>query len=154
MKTSKKSSIQKISPFLWFDNQAVEAASFYTGIFKNSKIISANPMTVTFELDGVEFMALNGGHHHAFTEAISFFVHCTTQKEIDRLWSKLTAGGGKESQCGWLLDKYGVSWQIIPNDLGKLLGDNDRVKANRVMQAMLQMKKMDINGLKKAYKGQ
>ena len=154
MKTSKKKSFQKITPFLWFDNQAEEAAKFYTGIFKNSKILSANPMTVTFELEGVEFMALNGGPHHKFTEAVSFFVHCKTQKEVDRLWNKFTENGGKESQCGWLLDRFGVSWQIIPDDLGKLLGDNDRVKANRVMQAMLQMKKIDIAGLKKAHKGQ
>ena len=153
MKTSKKASIQKITPFLWFDNQAEEAAKFYVSVFKNSKVINVNPMTATFMLDGVEFMALNGGPHHKFTEAISFFVHCKTQKEIDGLWKKFTANGGKESQCGWLLDKYGVSWQIIPDDLGKLLNDKDRVKANRVMQAMLQMKKIEINGLKKAYKG-
>ena len=153
MKTTKKSSIQKITPFLWFDNQAEEAAKFYTRVFKNSRILNANPMTVTFVLDGVEFMALNGGPHHKFTEAVSFFVHCKTQKEIDGLWKKLTAEGGQESQCGWLLDKYGVSWQIIPDDLGKLLGDKDRTKANRVIQAMLQMKKIDIAGLKKAYKG-
>ncbi|MFA5835169.1 MAG: VOC family protein [Bacteroidota bacterium] len=152
MKTTKKSSIQKIRPFLWFDNQAEEAAKFYTGVFKNSRILNANPMTVTFVLDGLEFMALNGGPHHKFTEAISFFVHCTTQKEIDGLWKKLIADGGQESQCGRLFDKYGVSWQIIPHDLGKLLGDKDRVKANRVMQAMLQMKKIDIAGLKKAHK--
>ncbi len=152
-KQSKKVPIQKITPFLWFDNNAEEAAKFYVSVFKNSKILSVNPMTVTFELDGVKFMGLNGGPHHKFTEAISFFVHCNTQKEVDTFWRKLAADGGTESQCGWLLDKYGVSWQIIPEDLGKLLGGKDRTKANRVMQAMLQMKKIDIAGLKKAYKG-
>ncbi len=151
MKTSKEVSVQKITPFLWFENQAEEAAKFYISVFKNSKILSVNPMTVTFELEGIKFMALNGGPHHKFTEAISFFVHCQTQKEVDGLWKKFTANGGKENQCGWLLDKYGVSWQIIPSDLGKLLGDKDRAKANRVMQAMLQMKKIDIAELKRAY---
>ena len=153
--------MQKIAPFLWFDNQAEEAANFYTSIFKNSRIVNvarygdAGPgpkgsvMVVNFELEGQEFVALNGGPQFKFTEAISFVVHCETQEEVDSYWSKLTKGGN-ESQCGWLKDKYGLSWQITPNILPKLLSDPNRQKANRVMQAMLPMKKIDIKKLKEA----
>jgi predicted 3-demethylubiquinone-9 3-methyltransferase (glyoxalase superfamily) len=153
--------MQKITPFLWFNDQAEEAMNFYTSIFKNSKIGSisrygeggpgqpGSVMTATFELDGQEFMALNGGPLFTFTEAISFFVNCETQAEVDELWTKLTEGG-EESQCGWLKDKYGLSWQIVPTALGELLNDPDAEKAGRVMNAMLQMKKIDIAGLKAA----
>ena len=158
--------MQKITPFLWFDNQAEEAVNFYTSLFKNSKIenvarydeagakVSGRPkgsvMTMTFQLNGQEFNALNGGPQFKFTEAISFFVNCETQAEVDELWNKLTEGG-EEVQCGWLKDKYGLSWQIVPTALGELMGDKDPEKAQRVMQAMLQMKKIDIAGLKRAY---
>jgi len=157
--------MQKITPFLWFDGKAEEAMNFYTSIFKNSKIgrISrygdAGPgpkgtvMSATFQLDGQEFMALNGGPQFKFTEAISFFVNCETQEEVDELWEKLSAGGPK-SRCGWLKDKYGLSWQIIPSALGKMLGDKDPEKSQRVMKAMLQMDKIDIKGLEQAYKQQ
>jgi predicted 3-demethylubiquinone-9 3-methyltransferase (glyoxalase superfamily) len=154
--------MQKITPFLWFNDQAEEAMNFYTAIFKNSKITSVSRygeggpgpqgsvMTATFELDGQEFMALNGGPLFTFTEAISFFVNCETQAEVDELWGKLTEGG-EESQCGWLKDKFGLSWQIVPSVLGELLNDPDAEKASRVMNAMLQMKKIDIAGLRAAY---
>ena len=154
--------MQKITPFLWFNDQAEEAMNFYTAIFKNSKISSVSRygeggpgpqgsvMTATFELNGQEFMALNGGPLFTFTEAISFFVNCETQAEVDELWEKLTEGG-EESQCGWLKDKYGLSWQIVPSVLGELLNDPDAEKAGRVMNAMLQMKKIDIAGLRSAY---
>lgn len=156
--------MQKITPFLWFDNQAEEAMNFYVSIFKNSKIVSvsrygdAGPgpkgsvMTATFQLDGQEFIALNGGPHFKFTEAISLFVKCQTQHEVDDFWEKLSQGGQK-SQCGWLKDKFGLSWQIVPTILGELLGDQDREKSKRVMQAMLQMTKIDIEGLKRASEG-
>lgn len=154
--------MQKIAPFLWFDDQAEEAMHFYTSIFKNSKVgtdsrypegapgPAGKVMSATFQLEGQEFMALNGGPLFKFTEAISFFVNCETQEEVDELWAKLSAGG-KESQCGWLKDKFGLSWQIIPSTLGRMLGDKDREKAKRVMQAMLKMKKIDIAGLQRAY---
>jgi predicted 3-demethylubiquinone-9 3-methyltransferase (glyoxalase superfamily) len=142
--------MQKITPFLWFENQAREAADFYGSIFKNSRIINSNPMVVTFELEGQKFMALNGGPQFKFTEAISLFVDCETQEEVDYYWEKLTAGG-QESQCGWLKDKYGLSWQIVPSILGKLIGDKDPKKANNALQAMLQMKKIDIAKLKEAH---
>lgn len=156
--------MQKITPFLWFDDKAEEAMKFYTSIFKNSKIGSvtrygdAGPgpkgtvMSATFELEGQKFMALNGGPLFKFTEAISFFVNCETQQEVDELWEKLSAGGEK-SRCGWLKDKYGLSWQIIPSVLGELLGDKDPAKSKRVMKAMLQMDKIDIEGLKRAHAG-
>jgi predicted 3-demethylubiquinone-9 3-methyltransferase (glyoxalase superfamily) len=156
--------MQKITPFLWFDGKAEEAVNFYVSIFKNSQIISmvrfgeAGPgpegsvMSATFQLEGQEFFALNGGPQFSFTPAISFFVNCETQAEVDELWEKLSAGGKKE-RCGWLRDKYGLSWQIIPTVLGKLLHDPDPTKANRVMQAMLQMDKLDINRLQQAYDG-
>ncbi len=154
--------MQKITPFLWFDDQAEEAMNFYVSIFKNSKVGTVTRyregapgpkgtvMSATFQLDGVEFMALNGGPLFKFNESISFFVNCETQAEVDELWEKLSAGGEK-SRCGWLKDKFGVSWQIIPKALMELLGDKDPQKAQRVMQAMLKMDKLDINGLRKAY---
>jgi predicted 3-demethylubiquinone-9 3-methyltransferase (glyoxalase superfamily) len=142
--------MQKITPFLWFDNQAEQAAKFYCSIFKNSKIVNSSPMIVTFELEGQKFMALNGGPQFKFTEAISFFVDCETQEEVNYYWEKLSEGGN-ESQCGWLKDKFGMSWQIIPSILGKLMGDPDHVKSQRVMNAMLQMRKIDIAKLKEAY---
>ena len=146
--------MQKITPFLWFDGNAEEAMNFYVSIFKNSKIVnlSRNGDTVfsgTFELDGQAFMALNGGPMFKFTEAISLFVSCKTQDEVDDLWEKLSAGGEK-SQCGWLKDKFGLSWQIIPTALGEMLGDPDPEKSQRVMQAMLQMSKIEIQKLKDA----
>ena len=152
--------MQKIRPFLWFDGKAEEAAKFYTSIFRNSKIVGvsrygeAGPgpkgtvMSVTFELEGQTFMALNGGPQFTFTPAISLFVNCETQQEVDELWEKLSEGGQK-SRCGWLQDKYGLSWQIIPTTLGKLLNDPDHGKASRVMKAMLQMDKIDIERLKR-----
>jgi predicted 3-demethylubiquinone-9 3-methyltransferase (glyoxalase superfamily) len=141
---------QKITPFLWFDGKAEEAAKFYTSIFRNSKIESLSPMSASFHLDGVEFIALNGGPQFKFTEAISFFVRCETQEEIDYFWERLSAGGSKE-QCGWLKDKFGVSWQIVPPVLGEMLNDEDQQKSQRVMQAMLGMGKLEINRLKEAY---
>jgi predicted 3-demethylubiquinone-9 3-methyltransferase (glyoxalase superfamily) len=143
---------QKIRPFLWFDGKAREAATFYTSIFKNSKIESVSPMSATFQIEGMEFIALNGGPQFKFTEAISFFVDCETQDEIDYFLEKLSAGGEK-SRCGWLKDRFGISWQIVPSVLGEMLNDEDDEKANRVMQAMLQMNKLDIQGLKAAYEG-
>ena len=154
--------MQKITSFLWFDDQAEEAANLYVSIFKNSKIVNiarygeAGPgpagtvMTVTFQLEGQEFIALNGGPQFKFTEAISFSVDCKTQEEVDELWEKLSAGG-EEGPCGWLKDKYGLSWQINPTVLGEMLSDPDPEKSQRVMKAMLQMKKIDIEGLKQAY---
>lgn len=154
--------MQKITPFLWFDGKAEEAMKFYTSIFKNSKAgkVSrygeAGPgpkgsvMSATFTLDGQEFMALNGGPQFKFTEAISLYVNCGSQKEVDELWEKLSEGGQKQ-QCGWLKDKFGLSWQIIPSDLGKMLGDPDPKKSQRVMKAMLQMTRIDIKALKQAY---
>jgi predicted 3-demethylubiquinone-9 3-methyltransferase (glyoxalase superfamily) len=138
--------MQKIRPFLWFDGKAEEAAKFYVSIFKNSKPLSPT----TFLLDGQEFFAFNGGPHFTFTPAISFFVNCETQQEVDELWEKLSEGGEK-SRCGWLKDKFGISWQIIPSVLGELMHDKDPEKAKRVRQAMLQMGKIEIEGLKKAY---
>ena len=142
--------MQKIVPFLWFDGKAEEAAKFYVSIFKNSKVLSATPMSVTFQLEGQQFYALNGGPQYKFTPAISLFVNCETQQEVDDLWGKLSASKADE-QCGWLKDKYGVSWQIIPTVLGKLMGDNNPKKANAAVQAMLKMKKIDIEGLQQAY---
>lgn len=147
----------KITPFLWFDNQAEEAMNFYTSIFRNSKVLSVTPgpnetfTAVTFELEGQEFIALNAGPDFKFNEAVSFYVNCNTQAEVDELWEKLTADGGEEGRCGWLKDKYGLSWQIIPTALGELMADPDREKAGRVMQAMLEMNKIDIAALQQAY---
>ncbi|HSX02887.1 MAG TPA: VOC family protein [Candidatus Saccharimonadia bacterium] len=157
--------MQKITPFLWFDTQAEEAMEFYCAIFKNSRIVTvsrygeAGPgpagsvMTGVFELEGQQFMALNGGPQFKFTEAVSFSVGCQTQAEIDELWSKLTADGGEESQCGWLKDRFGLSWQIVPTQLGELMADPDPARAGRVMQAMLQMKKLDLAALQAAADG-
>jgi predicted 3-demethylubiquinone-9 3-methyltransferase (glyoxalase superfamily) len=160
--------MQKITPFLWFDNQAEEAANFYASIFKNSKIghvarydeagakASGRPkgtaMTVAFQLEGQDFVALNGGPHFKFTEAVSFVVNCKTQKEVDHYWEKLSAGGDdKAQQCGWLKDKYGLSWQIVPVVLFEMLQDKNPKKSEGAMKAMLQMKKLDIQTLKQAY---
>ncbi len=151
--------MKKITPFLWFDNHAEQAMNFYVSVFKNSRVLGVTPgpngvaQSVTFELEGQEFMALNAGPQFKFNEAISFFVDCKTQEEVDELWAKLTADGGEESMCGWLKDKYGLSWQIIPSVLGELLNDPDPARAQRVMQAMLQMQKIDIAGLRQAYEG-
>jgi predicted 3-demethylubiquinone-9 3-methyltransferase (glyoxalase superfamily) len=154
--------MQKITPFLWFDNNAEEAIEFYLSIFENSKVVNmtrygeAGPgpkgtvMTATFQLDGQEFVALNGGPQFTFSPAISFFVSCETQQEIDELWEKLSAGGEK-NRCGWLRDKYGLSWQIVPPVLIEMLSDKDPEKSQRVMKAMLQMDKIDIGTLKHAY---
>jgi predicted 3-demethylubiquinone-9 3-methyltransferase (glyoxalase superfamily) len=142
---------QKITTFLWFDNQAQQAAKFYCTVFKNSRILQDTPLVVTFELEGQKFMAMNGGPMFKFTEAISLFVDCKTQAEVDKLWNKLTADGGAESMCGWLKDKYGLSWQIVPNVLIKLMSDKDQAKSQRVMQAMMKMKKINIQELKDAY---
>ncbi|MEW6682445.1 MAG: VOC family protein [Nitrospirota bacterium] len=158
--------MQKITPFLWFDHQAEEAAKFYVSIFKHSKIgkvarygeagakASGRPqgsvMTVAFQLEGQDFIALNGGPQFKFTEAISLSVDCKTQEEVDELWKKLSAGG-EEGPCGWLKDKYGLSWQINPSVLGEMLSDPDPAKSERVMNATLQMKKIDIKALEKAY---
>jgi predicted 3-demethylubiquinone-9 3-methyltransferase (glyoxalase superfamily) len=154
--------MQKITPFLWFDGRAEEAANHYTSVFRNSKIVNvtrygdAGPgpkgsvMTVAFQLDGQDFVALNGGPQFKFNEAISFVVNCETQQEIDSLWEKLSAGG-HPSRCGWLKDRFGVSWQIVPVALGRMVGDADPDKSRRVMEAMLQMDKLDISRLKQAY---
>ena len=149
--------MKKITPFLWFDTQAEEAMNFYVSLFKNSKVggVARGPdgkaFSVSFELDGQEFMGLNAGPQFKFNEAVSMFVNCEDQAEVDELWNKLTADGGEESMCGWLKDKYGLSWQIIPKALGELMGDPDPVKSQRVMQAMLQMKKIEVAGLQQAY---
>lgn len=157
--------MQKIVPFLWFDNQAEEAANFYTSIFENSKILEisrygkASPgptgtaMVVNFQLAGQGFNALNGGPQFKFTEAISLVINCETQEEVDYFWEKLTAGGGEESMCGWLKDKYGLSWQVIPSDLSKYIGGPDAAGAQRAVQAMFQMRKIDIAKLQEAYEG-
>jgi len=157
--------MQKITPFLWFDGKAEEAMNFYVSVFKNSKVVrvtrfgeggpgpKGTVMSATFQLDGQDFFALNGGPQFTFTPAISFFVNCETQQEVDELWEKLSEGGKKE-RCGWLKDKYGVSWQIIPSALGKMLQDKDAEKSKRVMKAMLQMDKIDIQTLKQAYEQQ
>jgi predicted 3-demethylubiquinone-9 3-methyltransferase (glyoxalase superfamily) len=154
--------VQKITPFLWFDGNAEEAAKFYVSIFTNSKIgtvqrcgdVGPGPkgsvMSVTFQLEGQEFFALNGGPQFKFTPAISLFVNCETQQEVDELWEKLAAGGRKD-RCGWLQDKFGLSWQIIPTQLGEMLGDKDPAKSQNVMKAMLQMEKIDIGKLRQAY---
>jgi len=160
--------MQKITPFLWFDDQAEAAVKFYTAIFRNSKILKVarysesgarasgrkrgSVMTVAFRLNGQEFVALNGGPVFKFTEAISFVVNCKTQAELDHFWKKLSAGG-KEIRCGWLKDQYGISWQIVPELLGKLMSSKDAAKSQRVMAAMLKMVKLDIKKLKAAYEG-
>jgi predicted 3-demethylubiquinone-9 3-methyltransferase (glyoxalase superfamily) len=157
--------MQKISTCLWFDGKAEEAMNFYLSIFKNGKVTSvmrhgeAGPgpkgsvLAVTFELEGQEFMGLNGGPHYQFTPAISMFVKCQTQAEVDDYWEKLLAGGGKPQQCGWLTDRYGMSWQIVPTALGEMLQDKDAAKSQRAMQAMMKMVKLDIAALRKAFEG-
>ena len=157
--------MQKITPFLWFNDNADEAIKFYTSVFKNSKLINASYygdagpgpkgtiMTATIELEGQRFSALNGGPHFKFTEAISLLVHCKTQEEVDYYWEKLTADGGQESQCGWLKDKFGLSWQITPDELLKVWTEGDPAKAQRVMQAMMTMKKLIIEDLEAAAAG-
>ena len=157
--------MQKITPFLWFDDKAEEAVNFYVSLFQNSKVINVarygdggprpkgTVMTVVFQLNGQEFVALNGGPHFKFTEAVSFVVNCETQEEVDRFWEKLSEGG-KKDRCGWLKDKYGLSWQIVPTILGELITDKDPRKAERVMQAIEKMHKLQIEGLKRAYQGQ
>ncbi|WP_337041658.1 VOC family protein [Emticicia sp. 17c] len=147
---------QKIAPFLWFNGNLEEALNLYTSVFKNTKIIFANRagnkiINAKFQLEGVEFMALDGGPAYAFNPAISFFVNCDTQDEVDELWDKLIANGGAPNRCGWLRDKFGVSWQIIPQALGQLLNDPNPAKAKKVMDAMLQMDKIEIQKLKDAY---
>jgi len=147
----------KITPFLWFDNQAEEAMNFYISIFKNGKVLSVHRidgtvMSVTFELEGQKIMGLNAGPQFNFTEAISLFVDCETQEEVDELWEKLSEGGAK-GRCGWLKDKYGLSWQIIPTALGKLMSNPDPEKSKAVVQAMLKMNKIVIEDLRRAYKG-
>ena len=157
---------QRITPFLWYDTQAEEAANFYVSVFKNSKVLSVvrygdvgpgpkgSVMTVEFELEGQKFVGLNGGPHFKFTEAVSFAISCETQAEVDYFWEKLTADGGKESQCGWLKDKYGLSWQVVPIRAIELLKDKDTAKSQRVMQAIMPMKKIDIATLEKAAAGE
>jgi predicted 3-demethylubiquinone-9 3-methyltransferase (glyoxalase superfamily) len=149
--------VGKITPFLWFDSQLEDAMNFYVATFEGSRVLNVSrdhegrAFTASFELAGQEFMGLNAGPVFKFNEAVSFFVSCDTQEQVDALWERLTADGGEESQCGWLKDKYGLSWQIIPRALGEMLGDKDPQKAKRVTDAMLQMKKIDIAGLKRAY---
>jgi predicted 3-demethylubiquinone-9 3-methyltransferase (glyoxalase superfamily) len=165
LSTENKPSIpypQQITPFLWFNGNVEEAVNFYTAVFEDSKIVSMNYLpgevpgrkgkvvSATFELNGMQFMALNGGPLYSFTPAISFFVHCGTQEEVDRYWEKLTVGG-ETMRCGWLKDKYGISWQIVPGILGKLLGGPNPAKAGNAMKAMMQMIKLDIAALQKAY---
>ncbi|HJX81696.1 MAG TPA: VOC family protein [Candidatus Udaeobacter sp.] len=161
--------MQKITPFLWFDNQAEEAAKFYTSVFRNSKIgkilcydeasakaagrPAGSVLTVEFEIGGQKFTALNGGPEFKFNESVSFVVNCKTQEEVDYFWEKLTADGGQKSQCGWLKDKFGLSWQVTPTVLIDMLNDKDPKKAERVMKAMMQMQKIEINKLKAAYAG-
>lgn len=154
--------MQKIKPFLWFDGKAEEAANLYVSLFKNSRITNisrygeegpgpaGSAMVVSFELDGQEFLALNGGPHFSFTPAVSFLINCETQEEVDELWEKLSEGG-ETNQCGWLTDKFGLSWQVVPTALGDMMSDEDEEKAGRVMHAMLQMEKIDIATLKRAY---
>lgn len=154
--------MQTITPCLWFDDNAEEAVNFYLSVFKNSKVLNTSRfgeggprpagmvMVVNFELNGQPFIALNGGPEFRFTEATSFYVSCASQDEVDWYWNRLAADGGEEGQCGWLKDRFGLSWQIVPTALGELLGDPDPVKARRVMQAMLQMRKLDIAGLQRA----
>jgi predicted 3-demethylubiquinone-9 3-methyltransferase (glyoxalase superfamily) len=145
--------MQKVTPFLWFDGNLEEAVNFYTTVFPNSRVESIGPMTAAFVIEGQEFMAFNGGPKFKFNEAVSFFVRCDTQAEIDFIWEHLTIDGGVESQCGWLKDKFGLSWQVVPKVLGQYLSGRDRASAQRVMQAMLKMTKLDIAALEAAYTG-
>jgi predicted 3-demethylubiquinone-9 3-methyltransferase (glyoxalase superfamily) len=158
--------MQRITPFLWFDNQAEAAANFYVSVFKNSKVKGkahytgeepsgqkGSVMTVSFELDGQEFVALNGGPQFKFTEAVSFVVNCETQEEIDYYWEKLTADGGEEVQCGWLTDKFGLSWQVVPAKIREWMEDKDPARSQRVMHAVMEMKKLDMAAMQRAYDG-
>jgi len=158
--------MQRITPFLWFDDQAEAAANFYVSVFKNSKITGTSHytgeepsgqkgsvMTVSFELDGQEFVALNGGPRFKFTEAVSFVVNCETQEEIDYYWESLTADGGEEVQCGWLADKFGLSWQVVPTKIREWMEDKDPARTQRVMHAVMQMKKLDMAAMQRAYDG-
>ena len=158
--------MQRITPFLWFDDQAEAAANFYVSVFKNSKITGTSHytgeepsgqkgsvMTVSFELDGQEFVALNGGPRFKFTEAVSFVVNCETQEEIDYYWGKLSADGGEEVQCGWLTDKFGLSWQVVPAKIREWMEDKDPARTQRVMHAVMQMKKLDMAAMQRAYDG-
>jgi predicted 3-demethylubiquinone-9 3-methyltransferase (glyoxalase superfamily) len=140
----------KITPFLWFDSPLEEVVRYYRSIFENSRVHSLSPQMASFEIEGQRFHALNGGPHHDFNDAVSFFIDCEDQDEVDRYWSRLTADGGAESMCGWCRDKYGVSWQVIPKALVRYLTDPDRDKAGRVTQAMLQMRKIDVSSLDRA----
>jgi predicted 3-demethylubiquinone-9 3-methyltransferase (glyoxalase superfamily) len=147
-----------ITPFLWFDTQAEEAMNFYASIFKGSKVISVNRvqgnvMTVAYELEGQKFIALNAGPQFKFNESVSFFVGCDSQEEIDYFWEKLSADGGATNRCGWLKDKFGLSWQIVPNALGQMVGSADAAKSKRTMDAVMQMEKLDLNRLQQAYDG-
>jgi predicted 3-demethylubiquinone-9 3-methyltransferase (glyoxalase superfamily) len=160
-----KITTQKITPFLWFDDNAEEAVNLYTSVFKNSKVLGiqrygdvgpgpkGQVMTASFELEGIKFTALNAGPRFKFTEAISFVINCDSQEEVDYFWERLTADGGEESMCGWLKDKFGLSWQVVPVVLYELFSDKDPQKSSRTMQAMLKMRKMDIAALKKAFEG-
>ena len=142
-----------ITPFLWFDGQAQEAMTFYTSIFKDSKVIASNPMSVQFELQGQRFIGLNAGPHHKFNPAVSFFIEVETQAEIDNYWNKLLADGGRPDQCGWLQDKFGLSWQVIPKALPQLLSDPDPARAKRALDAMLKMSKIDLAEMQRAHAG-
>ena len=153
MATITQNQTQKIVPFLWFNGNAEEATRFYTSVFKNSKVERITPMSTVFELEGQRFYTLNGGPEFTFTPAISFFVNCYTQEEIDELWEKLSEGGRKD-RCGWLTDKFGVSWQIVPAVLGEMLGDKDAKRSANVMNAMLKMDKLDITTLQEAYEAE
>jgi len=145
--------IKKLTPFLWFNNQAGDAAKFYCSVFKNSKIIDSNPMMAVFELEGQRFMAGNFGPEFKFNEAISIFVSCENQEEVDHFWNRLTEDGGQEGRCGWLKDKFGLSWQIVPNAFSRMAGDRDPAKTQRLFKAMQQMNKMDIQKLELAFEG-
>ncbi len=145
--------MQKITPFLWYNGKAEEAAKLYTSIFKNSKMLGSNPMSATVEVEGQTLILFNGGPMYELNPSFSLSVSCDTQAEIDEYWEKLLANGGKESRCGWLVDKYGLSWQIVPANLGSLIGGPDGAGANRAMQAMMKMNKMDIQTLQDAYNG-
>lgn len=147
-----KVAVEGVTPFLWFDGQAEEAARFYVSLFKGSKVTSVTPMSVTFTLAGQDFIALDGGPHYKFTPAVSLFVSCKTQRQVDELWERLSKGGRK-GRCGWLEDRWGLSWQVIPTRLGELMSDEDPAKAGRVVQAMLKMRKIDVNALEKAHAG-
>jgi predicted 3-demethylubiquinone-9 3-methyltransferase (glyoxalase superfamily) len=144
----------KVTPFLWFNNNAEEAMNFYTEVFKNSKVVSFNGYGGSFSIDGQEIMVLNGGPEFKFTEAFSLFVNCEDQTEVDDLWTKLTADGGQEGRCGWLKDKFGLSWQIIPKQLGELMGDPDPAKSQQTVQAMMKMNKIIVADLQKAHDAQ